>query len=329
MSDAGNGLAPPYIGSYTNVSIAGKGAWLRPVAAAVDNMDISITVVSDQRHEVGECPTWDERRQMLLWTSITAGQIHALAPATGLKQTWQFDGPVASFGLCRSGRFVVALRDQVVLFDPETAKTKALATVEHAVPQMRFNDGKVGPDGAFWVGSMDDRPAKEPIARLYRVDTSGRVAVIAEGLTIANGLAWDAPGTTMYFSDSRGPWVDAFDFDPATGSVSRRRRFATLSTETGRPDGATCDTENCYWSAGPSASRLNRFAPDGTLLAAIDMPNFRPTMPCFGAPDFGTLYVTSLTQGLTAEQIAQHALAGTVLAFQPGAKGLPTHRFAD
>ena len=292
-------------------------------------MDISFTVVSDLRHEVGECPTWDEASGTLLWTSITEGRIYALTPATGQRRSWQFDGPVGSFGLCRSGRFVVALRERVVLFDPATGRSEILATVGHAVAQMRFNDGKVGPDGAFWVGSMDERPAKQPIACLYRVDATGAVAVIADALTIANGLAWDGAGTTMYFSDSRGPWVDAFDFDPATGRVSRRRRFVTPGTEAGRPDGAACDSANCYWSAGPSASRLNRFAPDGALLASIEMPNFRPTMPCFGGAELGTLYVTSLTEGLAAQQIEQHPLAGTILAFDPGATGLPTHRFAD
>jgi sugar lactone lactonase YvrE len=216
-----------------------------------------------------------------------------------------------------------------VLFDPATGRSEMLAGVRHAVARMRFNDGKVGPDGAFFVGSMDERPDKEPVARLYRVDATGRVAVLAEGLVIANGLAWDAAGTTMYFSDSRGPWVDACDFDPASGVASRRRRFVTLSTEVGRPDGAATDEENCYWSAGPSAGRLNRFAPDGTLLAAIDVPSFRPTMPCFGGPDLATLYVTSLTESLTRQQIDRHALAGTVLACAVGAKGLATHRFAD
>lgn len=292
-------------------------------------MDVSFTVTSRLRHEVGECPTWDELHQILLWTSITEGRIHSLTLSTGRKRDWQFAGPVGSFGLCRTGRFVVALRDVVVLFDPATGRSETLATVKHAVAQMRFNDGKVGPDGAFWVGSMDDRPTKEPIARLYRIDAAGHAEVVVEGLQIANGLAWDAAGTTMYFSDSRGPWVDAFDFDPATGHTSHRRRFATLSTETGRPDGGTCDSENCYWSAGPSASRLNRFSPQGALLSSIDMPNFRPTMPCFGGPDYGTLYVTSLTQGLAKELVEQHPLAGTLLAFDAGAKGLPTYRFAD
>jgi sugar lactone lactonase YvrE len=224
---------------------------------------------------------------------------------------------------------VVALREAVVLFDPETGRSEALARVEHAVPQMRFNDGKVGPDGAFWVGSMDDRATKEPIAKLYRIDPGGRVDVAAEGLHIANGLAWDAAGATMYFSDSRGPWIDACDFDPATGRMSGRRRFATLTTELGRPDGATCDSTGCYWSAGPSASRINRFSSVGELLESLEIPNFRPTMPCFGGPELSTLYVTSLTQGLAPELIAQHELAGMVLSCSAGVRGLPTHRFAD
>jgi sugar lactone lactonase YvrE len=285
--------------------------------------------VSLQRHVVGESPTWDERQQVLLWTSITDGRIFGLEPATGKQWHWQFEAPLGSFGLCRSGRLVIALRAKIVLFDPATGRLDEIASVTHAVPEMRFNDGKVGPDGAFWVGSMDDRPIKAPIAKLYRIDPSGRVDVTADGLLVGNGLAWNAAGTTMYFSDSRGPWVDACDFEAATGKIANRRRFLDLTEEIGRPDGAACDTEDCYWSAGPSAGRLNRFSPAGKLLESHSIPNFRPTMPCFGGPDFTTLYVTSLTQNLTAEQMAEHPLAGMTLAFAPGARGLATSRFAD
>ena len=148
--------------------------------------------------------------------------------------------------------------------------------------------GRVVLDGALWVGSMDERQDKEPIACFYRVDASGRAEVVGIGFQVANGLAWDAAGATMYFPDFRDPWVDAFDFDPTTGRTSRRRRFATLTTETGRADGAACDTEDCYWSAGPSANRLNLFSPQCELLTSSDMPNFRPTMPCFGGPGPGS-----------------------------------------
>lgn len=57
----------------------------------------------------------------------------------------------------------------------------------------------------------------------------------------------------MYFSDSRGPWVDRFDFDASNGAVSNRRRFADFTEASGRPDGAACDESGRHWSAGVSA----------------------------------------------------------------------------
>lgn len=202
-------------------------------------------VASDLRHQVGECPTWDDRNGRLLWTSIIDGQIHALTLATGEKRVWQFDGTVGSFGLCRSGRLVVALKSELVLFDPDNGSVTPLGRVDHAVPQMRLNDGKVGPDGAFWVGSMDDRPVKEPVGRLYRVDPNGRVDIVVDGVKVANGLAWDRAGTTMYFADSRGPWVDKWRFDPATGEATGRSRFLEPDEAMGRPDGGACDSDDC------------------------------------------------------------------------------------
>jgi sugar lactone lactonase YvrE len=190
---------------------------------------------------------------------------------------------------------VVALRNDVVLFDPESGRREQIAHIEHAKPGMRLNDGKVGPDGAFWVGSMDASPEGGPAAKLYRVDPTGEVRVIAEGIAISNGLAWNAEGTLLYHSDSRGSmWLDCWDFDRKTGAVNNRRRLRDNDEASGRPDGGACDMAGTYWSAGPSASRINRFSASGDLLGWVDVPLKFPTMPCFGGPDLRTIYVTSL-----------------------------------
>jgi sugar lactone lactonase YvrE len=292
---------------------------------------LKFAYVASDRHELGECPTWDERSEALLWTSITEGCIHRLYVASGRRESWSFDSPVGSFGVCASGRFVVALRDEVVLFDPATGHRDSLARIGHSDVGMRLNDGKVGPDGAFWVGSMDDRkiPIRETIGKLYRVDGAGRVDIHAEGIRISNGLAWNSAGTTMYFSDSRSLWVDAFDFDPSTGDTRNRRRFLTLTDDIGRPDGATCDTNDNYWSAGVTAAKINCFSPSGDLLESFEVPTFRPTMPCFGGVDFETLYVTSFREGLSREQVDANPNSGATISFRPGARGLPTQRFRD
>ena len=279
-----------------------------------------VTFVVQERFGVGESPVWDADRQRLLWCDIPAGVIHALDPARGERERWSFGEPVPSFGLARNGRLVVALRNDIVLFDPASGRRQLVASVTHAKPDMRLNDGKVGPDGAFWVGSMD---ADGDAAKLYRVGPDGSVRIIADGISISNGLAWNADGTRLYHSDSRGGiWLDCWDFDAQTGVASNRRRLRDRDEANGRPDGGACDVEGTYWSAGPSASRINRFSADGALLGWVDVPLLRPTMPCFGGADMRTVFVTSLDSGR----------AGTgqdgIVHFRSDTPGVPVGLFA-
>src|SRR3546814_12976519 len=83
---------------------------------------------------------------------------------------------------------------------------------------------------------------------------------------------WSSDVCSSDLSDSRGPTIDCYVFDPSTGALSGRRRFATLDEATGRPDGGACDGESHYWSAGVSAGALNRFAPDGPLVSRHPVP---------------------------------------------------------
>ena len=251
-----------------------------------------VTFVVRERFGVGESPVWDADRQRLLWCDIPVGVIHALDVASGARESWALGEPVPSFGLARNGRLVVALRNDVVLFDPQSGAREVVASVTHAKPDMRLNDGKVGPDGAFWVGSMD---ADGDAAKLYRIAPDRSVRVIAEGIAISNGLAWNAAGTRLYHSDSRGGiWLDCWDFEASDGTVSNRRRLRDRDQANGRPDGGACDLDGTYWSAGPSAGRVNRFSADGALLGWVDLPLLHPTMPCFGGSDMRTVFVTSL-----------------------------------
>jgi sugar lactone lactonase YvrE len=282
-----------------------------------------ITMLIAERFGVGESPVWDVERQRLLWCDIPAGVIHALEIDSGARMRWAFGEPVGSFGLARAGRLVVALPDAVILFDPSSGARQTVAAIHHAKPGMRLNDGKVGPDGAFWVGSMDASGEGAPAAKLYRVAADGDVRVIAEGLAISNGLAWNADGTQLFHSDSRGDiWLDRWDFDPMTGAAHNRRRLREHCDSYGRFDGGACDLDGNYWSAGPSAGQLNCFSPDGVLLDAIALPLAHPTMPCFGGPDLRTLYVTGLNSGSDAPG------QDGIVSLRVKTPGVPVGRFA-
>jgi sugar lactone lactonase YvrE len=285
----------------------------------------------DLRLALGEGPVWDAANNRLLVADITACAIHALGTDGALQRSWHFPAEVGSFGLARSGRWIVALRQQVILYDPETAARETLPTP--ALPaSVRFNDGKVSPDGAFWVGTMDERTPRAPLGALFRIGPDRSSTVVAEGLMVSNGLAWTGDGRTMFHTDSGGGWIDAWDFDSASGAASNRRRVFEYSEEAiGRPDGAAFDTADTYWSAGVRAGRINRFSRDGSLLGSDPYPNPGPTMPCFGGDDLRTLYWTGLRHALGGEAIAAHPTLGGVFVM-PGkapAPGVPIAPFND
>jgi sugar lactone lactonase YvrE len=290
-------------------------------------MPVEFLVSSANR--LAESPVWDDRDNCVYWVDIPANRVHALDLASRHHRYWTFEHAVGSLGLTQSNRLVVAIGGAVHLFDPKRETLDLLARLETDFPKLRLNDGKVGPDGAFWVGSMDNRPEKEAIGALYRVTADGGVTRMISDIVVSNGLAWSPDGLIMFHSDSRGPWIDRWEFDAKSGSIGGRQRIATLTEEEGRPDGAACDTENGYWSCGVSAGRLNRFDRTGALLARVAMPVPHPTMLCFGGKDMRTVFVTSLREGLAPERLVSSPHSGRLFAIDLGCAGVPIERFND
>lgn len=283
--------------------------------------------IADLRGQLMESPVWDDRRGTLFACDIYGRRIYEIDidADRGVLREWSFTSEVASFGLTESGRLVVALSREVVLFDPETGIREPLWAGYDEPGTSRLNDGKVGPDGAFWIGSMDGRHEREAIARLYRVTWDGEASVKAEGFEISNGLAWTADGRTMFHTDSRGPWIDRYDFDPETGEISGRKRICDLDEQSGRPDGGACDAEGAYWSAGVSAGILNRFDREGNLLEKVPVTVPAPTMPCFCGPDLTLLAITSHRQ-LPEATLEAAPRSGGVFLVQASVAGAPVAR---
>ena len=279
----------------------------------------------DSRCGVAESPVWDDHSRRLLFCDIPGRKINALSVDTNHRETWEFPEVVGSFGLCRSGKLVVAQRHHVILFDPATGKHHDLTPKVAEPATNRLNDGKVGPDGAFWVGSMDENTPRQKTGALYRVTADGHITQVSSGYAVSNGLAWSPDGRVMYHSDSTAGIIEAWDFDAATGAQSNHRILATLTNDDGRPDGAATDMDGNYWSAGPSAGCINCFSPDGKLLRKWAFPVPGPTMPCFARDAF---YVTSLREGKSADLLAQFPTLGGLFKADAPAKGAPVGLFA-
>jgi L-arabinonolactonase len=291
---------------------------------------VSVDSVVPARALLGECPTWSRTEQLLYWVDIDGRAIHRFIPSTGHDEEAAVNGRPGSFALTdQPGKLLAAVEHQLVWFDFETASASPWRDLEPAGTGNRLNDGRAGPGGRFWVGSMyEDTSAERATGLLHRVEADGSSTVVRDGIGVSNGLAFSPDGRTMYYADSPRQTVWAYDYDPDTGHQSAERVFVDYRDHPGFPDGASVDEDGCYWSAAVYGWALLRFTPDGRLDRQIELPVQKPTMPAFGGPDLRTIYVTSIGGGGSNPPAEGQTGAGDLIAVDAGVGGLPEPIFA-
>ena len=282
--------------------------------------------IGDHTDSLGESPLWHEGEQALYWIDIRRPAIRRLDHASGRVETWALPDLVGSIAFASDRRLLVAMADTVSLFDPSTQALEPIARLPVRIEGHRFNDGRCDREGRFWVGTMHNI-TRAPEGVLYRLEGRGDLVEQMSGLCIPNSLAWSPDGHTMYFADSLHYTIYAHDFDAASGRMGEKRVFATTQAP-GFPDGSTIDADGFLWNAEFNASRIVRYAPDGRVDRVIGLAVRRPTCCAFGGPGFETLYVTTASQNMTPEELEAEPLAGALLAFDVGVRGLPEPRFA-
>lgn len=290
-------------------------------------MSPKVDCVLDIRAELGECPVWCGRDNVLYWIDIYAGRLNRFDPATGKNEVWTFPEPIGSFALTEDGNALVALKSGLWRYDLETRKLTPLAKPEAHLRNNRLNDGRCDAQGRFWVGSMEDPvdPAG-PKGSLYRFGADHECVRTVDGLFVANGLAFSPDGRTLYHSDSfrevRTIW--AWDLDSDDGVISNRRVFVDTHGMKGRPDGGAVDADGCYWMAGNDGWEIVRFTPEGKIDRRIALPVAKPSMLAFGGPRLDVIFVTSIRPPSGLEN---QPMAGSLFAVEAGITGLPEPRF--
>ncbi|HSG76823.1 MAG TPA: SMP-30/gluconolactonase/LRE family protein [Burkholderiales bacterium] len=275
--------------------------------------------------QLGECPLWDEREAMLWWVDARFPAVKRLDPATGAVMMLVLPEVVGSLALRESGGMLAATKSGIHFLDPASGALEMKADPESHLPDNRFNDGRCDRAGRFWAGTMS-HVNRDPTGSLYRFEADFRSTRLRNAIIIPNSLAFSPDGRTMYFADTNRHTIWAYDYDPASGAATGERVFA--DTGAGRPDGSCVDADGCLWNADYGASRVVRYTPAGKVDGTYELPATNVTCCCFGGRDLDTLYITTATQRLSPQALAQQPLAGSLFALRPGARGLPESRFA-
>jgi len=270
-------------------------------------IEAEVACVWPARAILGESPCWDAATAKLYWTDIKGARLHAYSPKDGRRETWTPPCRIGSVGVPPPhwnpppglrGTLLLACGDFGLMWlglDGEIP-TAPIAHPEAHLPENRFNDGKLGPDGRYWAGTMHDAERRAS-GTLYAFSADGSVEALDSNYRVTNGPAFSPDGGVVYHNDSAKQTVYAFGLDEA-GRLTNKRAFAQFTSSEGYPDGMTTDRDGNLWIAMWDGARIEKISPQGMRLGHVAMPTSRVTSCTFAGEDEIILYVTSASIGL-------------------------------
>ena len=276
---------------------------------------------------LGEGPHWSAADDRLYFVDILAPAIYTGDTVRGTYKTLPVPELIGFLIPREQGGFVAGMHGDIRSLDLATGEMSVLARPEVDRPGNRFNDGKCDRKGRLWAGTLAiDTSADQ--GHLWRINPDGRVQEMERGMHVSNGLGWSPDDRTFYFTDTARRTIYAYDFDLESGTIANRREFVTVPEAEGKPDGLTVDAEGFVWCAHWDGWCVTRYDPEGKVERVVNLPVPRPTSCVFGGPNMQTLFVTSARIRLSAAQLADAPLSGSVFAVDTGIKGLPDPMFA-
>lgn len=283
----------------------------------------------DSKSVLAEGPGYHPDKNAILWVDIEAGIINELDFNTRINKQIILGGKVG-FAVYDADRSIVAgTLDGLVRVDSQNANITEIANPESDIHDNRFNDGKAGPDGNIWAGTMSLHETAKA-GSFYKLNARSLEAEKQFGdVTISNGLAWDADAKTFYYIDTPTMSIDAFDFDLESGTITNRRTVVKIPEGLGYPDGMTIDDEGKLWVAMWAGWGVLRFNPKtGELEEKISVPVECVSACCFAGPERDSLIITTSSRDLKPGEEEKQPNAGSLFISKPGVKGPTANVFA-
>ena len=281
------------------------------------------------QNRLGETPIWAPAEKALYWVDWGGEPSCRFELATGKFTTFPVNLPVTALARRARGGWVAIVQTGIYAWDPKTNEYQRLAgQAVPARPELCYNDAAVDRQGRLLVGTVNTQDPFLPDGGLYRLDPDGSIHELDTGYATANGIGLSPDGRTVYVADQRHRQIMVLDYDPASGTTSRRRLFARLPDDEGMPDGLIVDAEGFVWSGHWDGWRLTRYDPSGKIERQVRFPVNHVISCAFGGPDLDELYVTTSSWGFSAQDRQKMPQAGDLFRLRPAVKGLVEPAYA-
>lgn len=283
----------------------------------------------DSKSILSEGPGYHPDKNTVLWVDIEAGIVNELHYDSLINKQFILSGKTGFAVYDVDGNIIAGTLDGLVRINSKSGDVESIGNPEPDLEDNRFNDGKAGPDGNIWAGTMS-LFEKEGAGSFYKCSAlDNAITKQFGGATISNGLAWNATADTFYYIDTPTMKVDAFDFDLSSGRISNRRTVIEIPDGVGYPDGMTIDDDGNLWIAMWAGWGVLKFnVQSGQIEEKINVPVECVSACCFAGPNRDQLVITTASRDLKPEQASEQPHAGSLFIANPGVTGPAANVFA-
>ncbi|WIY24768.1 SMP-30/gluconolactonase/LRE family protein [Parasedimentitalea psychrophila] len=283
---------------------------------------------------LGEGPLWDARLNVLYWGDLKQNRIFRFDPVTKTQTgQWPLPHKFGCLALTTDPHRLAVVTDRgYELFDLRSGALQLLADPEAGLDLNCYNDGKLDPQGRFWVGSLPLSGSRgeeitDPTGNLYSYEYGQEPVTRTTGIFNTNGLCWSPQGDRFYHIDSWLYTVFSYDFDATSGAITNKQELIHFAPEEGGPDGMCIDQDGCLWIAMWDGWGIQKVSPGGKRLEKITLPVQKPTSCIFAGADLDELIITSASCYLDAPALQKGPNAGALLRVRTGTRGLASPHF--
>lgn len=273
---------------------------------------MNITTIGARNAVLGEGPIWCAEKKCLYYVDIDGKKLHQVSWDNKELTSTELPQKTGCVSLTNDGKLLYAMEDGIYNHN------FVLLHKKQKISGIRFNDGKVGPDGCFYAGTIK----KDGGGKLYRLK-NGVLETVLDDVRISNGIDWSIDEKTMYYCDTATHKIVAFDAE----TLKLKETVIEIPEAMGNPDGMCIDTDDCLWIAlwgGGAVIRVD--ARNGEILKKIELPASKISCPCFAGENLDELVVTSASDDV---DLNKEPLAGCTFLVKTGAKGRLPYRFEE
>mmetsp|Transcript_47229 Transcript_47229/g.78355 ORF Transcript_47229/g.78355 Transcript_47229/m.78355 type:complete len:377 (-) Transcript_47229:70-1200(-) len=267
-------------------------------------------------NELGECPLWDAKKQLLCWLDIDGKKYWTYDPVSTEHKSYDLPERAGSFALCEHGSaLLLAFESGPSFYDVQSGKKgKPIFAFEPHLAT-RPNDGRCDRNGCFVFGgcidmhlpgSGDGRLRKlsnffrnmwiymTTSSAIYRLNKDLTSDQLVRNIQCTNSICFALDGSSMYFTDSFVKGIKKMKY--ISGRSMSLDGKATLFADrfNGFADGAVVDANDNVWSANFGESKVVCYDSNGSILCCVDVPEKCVTCCVFGGKDLNTLFITTL-----------------------------------